>query len=241
MAFPVSPSNGATYTSGGKTYVYNSTKGTWSVSNAGNVAVPTVITTTGGQTISGTLTTTGNATVGGIKTDNYYYANGAAFATGAGSSYPLTSKNALSATSGTGLDFDTLPSWVKKITVMLSGVSTTGSNNLLIQLGTASGVEATGYISTMGVINAGVASQGNSTTGFMVSSQTAARTASGIVTISLIGSNLWVYNSVVKSDTAVIAYGAGNKTLAGTLDRVRVTSTGSTDTFDAGTVNILYE
>jgi hypothetical protein len=161
--------------------------------------------------------------------------------TGSGSSYSLTAKTALSATSGSSLDFDTLPSWVQRITVMLSGVSTNGSNNILIQLGTASGIEATSYISTMGVINAGVASQGSSTTGFMVSSQTAARTASGIVTISLIGSNLWVYSSVVKSDTTVIAHGAGNKTLSGTLDRVRVTSTGSTDTFDAGTVNILYE
>jgi hypothetical protein len=208
------------------------------VASSGSGSVAGFITTTGGQTIGGTLTVTGNATVGGVKTDNYYYANGAAFSSGAN---PLTSKTSLSATSGTGLDFDTLPSWVKKITVMLSGVSTNGSNNILIQLGTASGIEATGYISTMGVINAGVASQGTSTTGFMVSSQTATRTAYGIVTISLLGSNLWVYNSIVRSDTTVIAYGAGDKTLSGTLDRVRVTSTGSTDTFDAGTVNILYE
>jgi hypothetical protein len=33
----------------------------------------------------------------------------------------------------------------------------------------------------------------------------------------------------------------GTVTLSGTLDRVRITTVNGTDTFDAGTVNILYE
>lgn len=194
-------------------------------------------------TVSNAAGITGNLTVGGILTDNYYYANGTAFV-GSGSSsnaYALTSGTAQASTSGTVVEYGSIPSWVKKITVMLSGVSTNGSNNLLIQLGSSGGYETSSYISTMGVVNAGVASQSSSGSGFMVASQTAARTASGIVTIALLGSNTWVYNSVVRSETSVVAFSAGAKTLAGTLDRVRVTSTGSTDAFDAGTINILYE
>jgi hypothetical protein len=34
---------------------------------------------------------------------------------------------------------------------------------------------------------------------------------------------------------------SGSKTLAGTLDRIRITTVNGTDTFDAGQINILYE
>lgn len=34
---------------------------------------------------------------------------------------------------------------------------------------------------------------------------------------------------------------SGDLLLSGTLDRVRITTANGTDTFDAGTINILYE
>jgi hypothetical protein len=34
---------------------------------------------------------------------------------------------------------------------------------------------------------------------------------------------------------------SGRKTLAGTLDRVSITTSNGTDAFDAGSINILYE
>jgi hypothetical protein len=37
------------------------------------------------------------------------------------------------------------------------------------------------------------------------------------------------------------ASSAGAVTLSGTLDRVRITTVNGTDTFDAGSINILYE
>ena len=43
------------------------------------------------------------------------------------------------------------------------------------------------------------------------------------------------------SDTAQISTGGGSISLAGTLDRVRITTVNGTDTFDAGTINIRYE
>lgn len=163
------------------------------------------------------------------------------FAAANGTISPIVSGTVQTTTSGTSIDFTGIPSWVKRITVMYRGVSTNGSNNTIIQLGTSSGVEASGYIATFGVINAGVATQTSSTTGFMTSSQTAARIASGVATIVLIDTNVWVFSSIMKSDTTVIGHGAGEKALSGTLDRVRITTTGSIDTFDAGSVNIMYE
>jgi hypothetical protein len=156
-------------------------------------------------------------------------------------SQPLTLVAEKASTSGTTVEFLSIPSWVKRITVMFNGVSTGGSNNILIQIGASGGFETTGYISTLGVINAGAATQTNTTAGFMTSSQTATRTATGIATVALLGSNAWIYSSVVRSETNVTNFGAGNKTLSGTLDRIRVTSTGSTDLFDAGSISLMYE
>jgi hypothetical protein len=53
---------------------------------------------------------------------------------------------------------------------------------------------------------------------------------------------LWVA-SIVSSQTnsATGIVGSGSKTLSGTLDRVRITTVNGTDTFDAGTINIMYE
>jgi hypothetical protein len=41
--------------------------------------------------------------------------------------------------------------------------------------------------------------------------------------------------------TTSVGNGAGTKTLSDTLDRVRITTVNGTDTFDAGTINIMYE
>jgi hypothetical protein len=38
-----------------------------------------------------------------------------------------------------------------------------------------------------------------------------------------------------------VHFGAGSVVLGGTLDRVRLTTIGGTATFDAGSINILYE
>jgi hypothetical protein len=43
------------------------------------------------------------------------------------------------------------------------------------------------------------------------------------------------------TETASVNFSAGSKTLSGTLDRVRITTVNGTDTFDAGSINILYE
>ena len=143
--------------------------------------------------------------------------------------------------SGTSIDFTSIPSWVKRITVILSGVSVSGSSLIQIQLGDSDGFETTGYAS---VASAGTTG-GNSTTGLVAYGVgNSSYVISGLVTIVNLTSNSWVSATTTSTDSAAGnsgSIGAGRKTLSGTLDRVRVTTVNGTDTFDAGTINILYE
>lgn len=154
----------------------------------------------------------------------------------------LKSGTAQASTSGTSIDFTNIPSWVKRITVMFAGVSTSGTSAVQIQLGVSGTPEATGYASSSAIIAASTAAVNSSTSGFlMVTAVAATDTLSGIATISTLGSNIWVYSSNIKRITTQSCFSEGDKTLAGTLNMVRVTTVNGTDTFDAGSINILYE
>jgi hypothetical protein len=144
--------------------------------------------------------------------------------------------------SGTAIDFTGIPSWVKRVTVMFSGVSTNGTSQPMIQLGDSGGFETTGYSSGCSIIGTSSAAGYTGTTGFITGGQLAANTLSGSATITLIGSNLWACQGVLAFVTSNgTAMFAGSKTLSDTLDRIRITTVNGTDTFDAGTINILYE
>lgn len=139
----------------------------------------------------------------------------------------------------TVVDFTGLPSWIKRITVIFSGVSTTGSSNYLIQIGDSGGIENTGYNST--AITDG-ASSGVLTAGFaVVYANSAAALQSGRIEINLITGTSWVASGNVANNTGNVSMMGGNKTLSDTLTQVRITTVGGTETFDAGTINILYE
>lgn len=154
--------------------------------------------------------------------------------------YPLVSGTAVASTSGTSIDFTGIPSWVKRITVMLNGVSVSGTSPIIVQLGDSGGIETTGYVgSGANGANAAV----SFTTGFpAVVSIIAAHAASGLVTIATLGSNIWAGNTVMGvSSTGNPQYGGASKTLSDVLDRIRITTVNGTGTFDAGSINILYE
>jgi hypothetical protein len=59
--------------------------------------------------------------------------------------------------------------------------------------------------------------------------------------IALIGSNVWIETSTISDESTSMLLGAGRKTLSATLDRIRLTTVNGTDTFDSGSVNIMYE
>ena len=155
----------------------------------------------------------------------------------------ITSGTAQATTSGTAIDFTGIPSWVKRITVMLNGVSTNGASYLLLRIGSGS-VQTTGYDSTASAGTASGAFQSN-TTGFILTypAQTASSVFKGMITLCLIGSNTWVSSGNISDSVyqLVNSGSSGNVTLSGTLDRIRLTTVNGTDAFDAGSVNILYE
>jgi hypothetical protein len=157
-----------------------------------------------------------------------------------GTLYPIVSGTAVASTSGTSIDFTSIPSWVKRITVMFSGVSTNGTSNVQVQIGSGS-ITSSGYSSTSSNIANGSGQTVNSTTGFLINSASAADIRSGNIILTSFGSNLWVCSSTLKASTTYTIWGGGDVTLGGTLDRVRITTVNGTDTFDAGTINILYE
>jgi hypothetical protein len=131
---------------------------------------------------------------------------------------------------------------VKRITVILNEVSTSGVNHILVQLGDSGGIENTGYISTSVTIDSAGASNGvTSTVGYAINTANAANLNSTLVQIVNVSGNTWIESHSGKITTLNIVGGGGSKTLSDTLDRVRVTTIGATDTFDAGSVNIMYE
>lgn len=150
---------------------------------------------------------------------------------------------AVASTSGTSIDFTSIPSGVKRITVMLSGVSTNGTSNPLVQLGAGS-VTTTGYNCYAAYAGAGSAISAGFTNGFGITLGNAANLYNGHFVFTLQTGNAWVGSYVVGDNTSgsyYVATGGGNITLAGTLDRIRITTVNGTDTFDAGSINILYE
>jgi hypothetical protein len=142
--------------------------------------------------------------------------------------------------SNTVLDFETIPSWVKRITVMLNGVSTSGTSNVLFQLGDSGGFESTGYNSTS-LSAATTVSTSNSTAGFLLFANVATDARSGVLLLAQISGNTWIASGTFKVSTATNCFVAGDKTLSDALTQIRLTTVNGTDTFDAGSVNIMYE
>lgn len=146
--------------------------------------------------------------------------------------------------SGTAVDFTSIPSWVKRITVMFSGVSTSGTSVPLIQLGDSDGIENTGYSGTSSNITTAVTTA-SYTTGFGIGSANASTQLKGgsiILTLIDSASNLWAASGVIgRGDADGTAVTGGYKALSSVLTQIRITTVNGTDTFDAGSINIIYE
>jgi hypothetical protein len=210
--------NGGTAITTDTSGTLNIVTGSGSGSNAITIDASQAVTMPGNLTVSGTLTASGGVT---------------------GS---ITSGTTVSA-SGTSVSFTGIPSGVKRITVMFQGVSTSGTSLPQIQIGS-------GTFTTSGYLSSGLnatASNGvaNSTTGMLLDGNAVATNIRhGSATLTLINSstNAWVMSSVMGlSDIAGVKIGGGSISLSGTLDRVRITTVNGTDTFDAGSINILFE
>jgi hypothetical protein len=151
----------------------------------------------------------------------------------------VTAGTAVASTSGTSIDFTGIPSWVKRVTVMFNGVSTNGTSIHQVQLGDSGGIETSGYAGAVGT-------RGNEnfyTNGFLINrGNTASSTASGSLVLTLVSGNIWVGSGINASNASdAPSFFGGTKTLSDTLTQLRITTVNGTDTFDAGSINILYE
>jgi hypothetical protein len=132
---------------------------------------------------------------------------------------------------------------VKRVTVMFNGVSTNGTSAVIVQIGAGS-VTTSGYVSSSGNIYAANATAvATSTVGMILQQNVAGATRIGHMIFTNISGNIWVASHSLGDNSSFITNmtGGGNVTLSGTLDRVRITTVNGTDTFDAGSINILYE
>ena len=143
--------------------------------------------------------------------------------------------------SGTAVEFTGIPSTVKRITVMFYSLSTTSTNAPRVQLGTASSYDTSGYSASAAAVSATpVWSGGTNVDGFVLTGQVAAGTElSGTLVLTNITSNVWVAVVGGNNPAGSAICGGGFKSLSGTLTRLQVIP--SLGSFDAGTINIMYE
>lgn len=141
------------------------------------------------------------------------------------------------ALTGTAIDFTGIPSGVNAITISFTNLDFTGTNDLYIQLGDSGGIETTGYTSTSLYFTSGNAGS-TFTAAFGV--RVTGSPIHGHVHLFRVTGNTWVAGGFGSRDSASGGWGmGGSKTLSGTLDRLRLTRSG-TDSFATGTVNITY-
>jgi hypothetical protein len=154
---------------------------------------------------------------------------------------PIVSGTAQASTSGTSIDFTGIPSWVKRITVMVREISTNGISPYQIQLGTSGVPVTSGYFSSCGW--AGGTTNTPSTTGLIIQANpTATSTSSGSIIITKLNLNIWCSQGIItQTSTNTVPTSAGSVDVGGVLDMIRITTVGGANTFDAGSINILYE
>ena len=150
-------------------------------------------------------------------------------------------ETALSTTSGTAHGFTGINAGTNRIVMALAGVSLSGTDNLLIQLGDAGGYETTGYVSSSTSASDGADNIQTSTAGFTLKSLNAGVAMHGTVDLHRIDGNQWVCSYSLRGHTSAttsgVISGGGSKTLSDELTQVRLLRSGS-DTFDAGKINI---
>jgi len=148
-------------------------------------------------------------------------------------------------TSGVAVDYTPIPSWARRLTLILSGVSTSGSSPVVVRLGTAASIVASGYAgsaaSALDGLAPAVALMG---TGFDLAGDTSAGyVRSGIVVLERVGAtNTWVARgNGGQSDSRRVWWMGGSVDIGADLTRVRLTTVGGVDTFDGGSVSLLIE
>jgi len=201
---------------------------------------------TGAATLTANNVLLGNGTsapqfVAPSTSGNVLTSDGTTWTSVAGA-YALTNGTAVASTSGTSIDFTSIPSWVKRITVMFNAVSTNGSSIVQVQIGSGS-VTTSGYAGSATGMGVGVTSN-LYTSGLVLftNNESSSAVRVGQAVITLVSGNIYSMSANTSlTNVATTSLTSSVVTLGGVLDRVRITTVNGTDTFDAGSINILYE
>ncbi len=207
---------------------------------------------------NGGTNSTATATAGGVgygtgtahdytsagTTGQFLQSNGASAPTWvAAPSGGFTLGTPVATTSGTSIDFTGIPAGVKQIIVSFNGVSTSGTSAKTIQIGDSGGIEITGYDACGAAMTSGAQDVNSSSVGFIVLSELASHVLVGSATLTLENSSLnsWALTgNFSDGGTGRVFATSGAKSLSAVLDRVRITTNGGANTFDAGEINIAY-
>ena len=146
-------------------------------------------------------------------------------------------------TSGTSVTFGSIPAGTKMIVIMFEGVSFSSTDQGACTIGDAGGLETSGYVATtvtnLDLSTGAAALRATSTADFPWGRPLAAEVHSGQITLCLKDSAnfTWVEAHTMKTGVAVVSTGGGHKSLTAELTQVSI----SGGTFDAGSINIMYQ
>jgi len=163
----------------------------------------------------------------------------------AGGGFTLGTLN--NTTSVTANEFTGIPADTHMIVMSFNSISTNGTSDILIQLGDSGGYETSSHVGTCcngAGTDTNYASSGN---GFrMVVPAVAATLYHGhawlIEQIGAAGGTQWTFSyQLAAVGTIDVWTGCGSKSTSAELDRLRITTTGGTDTFDVFNMNISYQ
>ena len=146
--------------------------------------------------------------------------------------------SSVAVTGGDSFNFSGIPSDVTTIYIGINNVSFTSNNNILIRLGTSSGIESSGYVS-YGEWNETSSDGGG--LGYIIRIQDYRREASGLLTLARMdaSTNTWVASGNF-AQNGTVAITGGVKSLSGPVSQLQIFRSGTTGTFDTGVVAVGY-
>jgi hypothetical protein len=160
--------------------------------------------------------------------------------TGTAGNLMLVRGTADPSTSGTAIGFTGIPSWAKRVTLVLQNVQTSSTAQWIVQIGSGS-YTSSGYDSVSQTTYSASGAVIAQTTGMAIYHNAAATYVSGTMTFTNISGNIWVQNHTFTYSNDGSTQGGGFVTLGGALDRIQITTIGGANTFTDGLINVLYE
>ena len=141
------------------------------------------------------------------------------------------------------ISYNSIPSWVEKITILFHKVSFTGGDNILVRLQNSGGIITSGYYSY--TRNASASYTNTSTSGFIIGTTSSSFETSGKMELHKVdnGGTKWVATHLVTTGNSNMRDGSGQLTVAsgGTVTGYVIRAAG-TNNFDGDSrISIIFQ